>query len=166
MYAAIADFVTEWQYEAAATEKLLAALTDASLAQPVAPGGRILGRIAWHIVQTLTEMPHTAGFLAVDELANQPVPTTAAEIRAAYHRLAQQVASAATANWTDAQLVDQVPMYGDHWPKRAVLSVLIRHQAHHRGQLTVLMRQAGLAVPGVYGPAREEWAAFGGTAPA
>ncbi|MDQ2769402.1 MAG: DinB family protein [Bacteroidota bacterium] len=165
MYTTISDFVTEWQYEAAATEKLLAALTDASLAQPVAPGGRTLGRIAWHIVQTLTEMPHTAGFLAVDELAGQPVPAKAAEIRAAYHRLAQQVASAATASWTDDQLLDKIPMYGDSWPKRAVLSVLIRHQAHHRGQLTVLMRQAGLPVPGVYGPAREEWAAFGGTAP-
>jgi hypothetical protein len=25
----------------------------------------------------------------------------------------------------------------------------------------VLMRQAGLSVPGVYGPAREDWAALG-----
>lgn len=165
MYTAISDFVADWQYEAAATEKLLAALTDESLAQKVSPEGRTLGRIAWHIVQTLTEMPHTAGFLANDELENQPMPATAAEIRDAYHRLAQQVASAATANWTDSQLLDQVPMYGDSWPKRTVLSVLIRHQAHHRGQLTVLMRQAGLPVPGVYGPAREEWSAFGGTAP-
>jgi uncharacterized damage-inducible protein DinB len=35
------------------------------------------------------------------------------------------------------------------------------HQAHHRGQMTVLMRQAGLTVPGVYGPAREERAQWG-----
>ena len=42
-----------------------------------------------------------------------------------------------------------------------MLSSLIRHQAHHRGQMTVLMRQAGLPVPGVYGPAREEWKAYG-----
>jgi len=42
-----------------------------------------------------------------------------------------------------------------------VLVSLITHQAHHRGQMTVLMRQAGLKVPGVYGPAREEWAAMG-----
>jgi uncharacterized damage-inducible protein DinB len=27
--------------------------------------------------------------------------------------------------------------------------------------MTVLMREAGLDVPGVYGPARQEWAAFG-----
>ena len=37
----------------------------------------------------------------------------------------------------------------------------LSHQTHHRGQMTVLMRQAGLTVPGVYGPAREEWAAMG-----
>ena len=42
-----------------------------------------------------------------------------------------------------------------------VLISLVRHQAHHRAQMTVLMRQAGLAVPGIYGPAREEWAAMG-----
>ncbi len=29
-----------------------------------------------------------------------------------------------------------------------------------RGQMTVLMRQAVLAVPGIYGPAEEEWAAM------
>ena len=46
------------------------------------------------------------------------------------------------------------------------LAVLVRHQAHHRGQMTVLMRQAGLKVPGVYGPAREEWAEFGMQPPA
>ncbi|MCK4657684.1 MAG: hypothetical protein KAT85_11650, partial [candidate division Zixibacteria bacterium] len=32
---------------------------------------------------------------------------------------------------------------------------------HHRGQMTVLMRQAGLKVPGVYGPSMEEWEHFG-----
>ena len=30
----------------------------------------------------------------------------------------------------------------------------------------VLMRQAGLKVPGVYGPAREEWTAYGMQPPA
>jgi uncharacterized damage-inducible protein DinB len=32
--------------------------------------------------------------------------------------------------------------------------------------MTVLMRQAGLAVPGMYGPAREDWAKYGMAAPA
>jgi hypothetical protein len=52
-------------------------------------------------------------------------------------------------------------MYGDTWTRGMVLEALIRHEAHHRGQMTVLMRQAGLVVPGCYGPAREEWAQWG-----
>jgi hypothetical protein len=30
----------------------------------------------------------------------------------------------------------------------------------------VLMRQAGLEIPGLYGPSRQEWAAFGMKPPA
>ncbi|MEA3297729.1 MAG: DinB family protein, partial [candidate division Zixibacteria bacterium] len=38
---------------------------------------------------------------------------------------------------------------------------LIQHQIHHRGQMTVLMRQAGIKVPSLYGPAKEDWAQMG-----
>ncbi|HUJ75909.1 MAG TPA: DinB family protein, partial [bacterium] len=51
--------------------------------------------------------------------------------------------------------------YGRPWRRASVLSSLVRHQIHHRGQLTVLMRQAHLVVPGIYGPAREEWVTMG-----
>jgi len=40
------------------------------------------------------------------------------------------------------------------------------HELHHRGQLTVLMRQAGLVVPGIFGPAQEEWTRYGMEPPA
>jgi len=39
--------------------------------------------------------------------------------------------------------------------------MIVNHQAHHRGQMAVLIRQAGLRVPDVYGPAREDWAQWG-----
>ena len=71
------------------------------------------------------------------------------------------MAKAVRAGWTDADLPGEIDMYGEKWPRGQTLQALIAHEAHHRGQMTVLMRQAGLAVPGVYGPAREEWAAYG-----
>ena len=38
-------------------------------------------------------------------------------------------------------------------PRVAVLkSMLINHQIHHRGQLSVYLRLAGAAVPSAYGP--------------
>jgi uncharacterized damage-inducible protein DinB len=57
-------------------------------------------------------------------------------------------------------------MYGEKWTRGFTLTSLILHQVHHRGQMTVLMRQAGLEIPGLYGPARQEWAAFGMKPPA
>ena len=89
------------------------------------------------------------------------MPKTAAEIVAAYRAAAQAVVDAVSTAWSDVDLDGEIPLYGQRWKRGAVLSGLIRHEAHHRGQMTVLMRQAGLTVPGVYGPAKEEWAAYG-----
>lgn len=38
---------------------------------------------------------------------------------------------------------------------------LIKHIIHHRGQATVLIRQAGLKVFGVYGSPKEDWIQLG-----
>ena len=68
-------------------------------------------------------------------------------------------------NWNDETLEIEDTMYGENWQRGMTLTALLMHQAHHRGQMTVLMRQAGLKVPGVYGPAMEDWAAYGQPAP-
>ncbi len=72
----------------------------------------------------------------------------------------KKVAEALSA-WTDDTLQEDVTMYGETWKKGFALWVTVVHQVHHRGQLTVLMRMAGLKVPGVYGPCKEEWEAYG-----
>lgn len=161
MFRSIADFERSWAEQSANTEKAMRALTDASLSQPVAPGGRTLGRIAWHIVQTLSEMGGAAGLNVDGHYDEQPLPTSAAAIADAYAAGARAVAKAVVTGWTDADLAGEIDMYGAKWTRGQTLAVLIAHEAHHRGQMTVLMRQAGLVVPGVCGPAKEEWAAFG-----
>ncbi|MEW5994556.1 MAG: DinB family protein, partial [Candidatus Zixiibacteriota bacterium] len=60
----------------------------------------------------------------------------------------------------------QDEMYGEKWERRFTLLALIQHQIHHRGQMTVLMRQAGLKVPSIYGPVLEDWAQYGQPPPA
>ena len=67
--------------------------------------------------------------------------------------------------WTDESLLEEKDMYGEQWTVATVLQTLIQHQIHHRGQMTILMRQAGLTVPGMYGPSKDEWLAFGEEAP-
>ncbi len=56
-------------------------------------------------------------------------------------------------------------MYGESWPRGVTLMILIAHETHHLGQITVLLRQAGRSVPGIMGPSKEEWARFGMDAP-
>ncbi|MBI2215320.1 MAG: DinB family protein [Acidobacteria bacterium] len=165
MIRSIGDFIAAWGYEHEATLKLLRNLTDASLTRRVTAEGRSLGELAWHIAQTLGEMPQHAGIPSKAPGEDESVPQSAVRIAEEYHKGAKSVAAAVAATWSDTDLDDDVSMYGQTWKKRDVLSSLILHQAHHRGQMTVLMRQAGLVVPGIYGPAREEWAAMGMPAP-
>jgi uncharacterized damage-inducible protein DinB len=42
-------------------------------------------------------------------------------------------------------------------PRAAFLRrIMLNHWYHHRGQLTVYLRQTGALVPGVYGPSADE----------
>ena len=45
-------------------------------------------------------------------------------------------------HWTDDTLRTKDDMYGEQWARGYTLTSLILHQVHHRGQMTVLMRQA------------------------
>jgi uncharacterized damage-inducible protein DinB len=159
MYRRVEDFLMDYSYERQATLSVLRALTDASLKQRVNPEGRTAGRRAWHIA-VCTGIAGEAGLKASTPPDSDP-PTSAAAIADRYAEASQAVANAVKAQWTDASLAEEVPMYGEMWSRGKALLAMVKHEAHHRGQLTVLIRQAGLAVPGVYGPAREEWAAMG-----
>jgi uncharacterized damage-inducible protein DinB len=49
-------------------------------------------------------------------------------------------------------------------PRKQVLrSILLNHWYHHRGQLTVYLRQVGAQVPSVYGPSADEQPSFTAT---
>lgn len=161
MYRHLNDFVKDWTAENAATLKVLHVLTDASLRQCVEPDGRTLGGIAWHMVLTIPEMLGRVQLPVVGPEEGTPMPGSAAEIAACYEATTQSVLTALRENWTDDTLEVVSDMYGEEWANGFTLKALLGHEIHHRGQMTVLMRQAGLAVPGVYGPSREEWASYG-----
>ena len=160
----IEDFQKDWEYEAESTGKILSALTDESLSQKVTPDGRSLGFLGWHLTQTLGEMLGLVGLTIDAPGFDKECPTSASEIADAYTKAAMSVSDEVAKNWTDETLLQTDNMYGDTWARGLTLFYLIAHQAHHRGQMTVLMRQAGVPVPGVYGPAKEEWAAMGAPA--
>lgn len=161
MYYKISDFIEDWKYESGSTIKVLSNMSDESLTVKFNNEIRTLGRLAWHIVTTVGEMAHRTGltFETVDE--NAPVPSTAKEIVDEYKRDSGNLMKEIKEKWKDETLLQEDDMYGEKWARGKTLGVLVTHQIHHRAQLTVVMRLAGLKVPGVYGPAKEEWAGYG-----
>ena len=166
MYRSINDFISDWKYETESTVKIFSSVTESTRNKHVHENVRSLERLSWHLTQTITEMGNRAGLFSSDLLELTPVPETAASIVEVYTDYCEQLAKAVNLKWTDSSLTDQVEMYGEHWSKGTVLRVLINHQSHHRGQMTVIMRMLGLPVPGVYGPSKEEWVEIGMNAPA
>jgi uncharacterized damage-inducible protein DinB len=165
MFRSLGEFEKTWRHESESTLGMLGSLTDASLHQAVTPRDRTLGRIAWHIVTTIPEMMGRTGLTIAGPGEHAPMPATAAPMVAAYDVVSKSLAAQVKEQWTDETLQQTDEMYGQTWKRGFTLTALINHQIHHRGQMTVLMRQAGLKVKGVYGPAREEWSEFGMPAP-
>ena len=161
MYRKIEDFVADWKSEEASTLKIFSSIPDSVKSVKAGENIRTLDRLAWHITQTLTEMPYRAGIIEQDFLENEPIPSSFDQIIKVYTKHSGELAKLISQKWSDADLTEAVDMYGQMWERRKILSVLVLHQVHHRGQMTTLMRLHHLPVPGIYGPSKEEWSAYG-----
>jgi uncharacterized damage-inducible protein DinB len=161
MYITISDFIKEWNREAMLTQRVLEGLTDDSLKQQVYSEGRTLGRIAWHITTNIPEYLAEFG-LKIDGVKNaESVPTSAQEIAETFKNISVNVSRVIEEQWTDESLKQIQEAFGRQESNATILMGLIKHIVHHRGQITVLMRQAGLKPFGVYGPPKEDWIHFG-----
>jgi len=161
MITTIEQFKKAWQKESDNTRKIFAALTDESLNRVLVDDHRTLGRLAWHITQTIPEMLGKTGLEPEGPGENEPVPGSSEEIKKAYDLAAGSLLKQVTEKWNDESLLVEDELYGEKWARGMTLRILLNHEIHHRGQMTMLMRLAGLKVPGVYGPSKEEWSQFG-----
>lgn len=159
MYNSVQEAVGEWRFEARLTQMVMDALTDQSLQVQVPMEGRTLGRIAWHLVQSATEFMREVG-LSVAKVEGT-VPATAKEIAQRWQQVSEEVAQAIESGLTAESLRQVQSLFGREMEKGTILALLLKHHAHHRGQMTVLMRMAGLVPPGVYGPTQEAWRQMG-----
>lgn len=164
MYQSIQSFIAEYKKESEFTKKLLSSLTDASLKQEAPSGCRSLRTLAWHLVPSGGILKPTGlEFEAPQE--HSEAPESAAEIVRAYTAASSALIEAIQTQWTDEKLQESVNMFGQQWKNGFTLAIFLKHEIHHRGQLTILMRQAWLPVIGIYGPSKEEWISLGMEAP-
>ena len=161
MYRNIADFITDWKYESENTLKLFKELTDESLDKKLHDKVRTIGFLSWHITHTVKEMMERTGLQIEGKAQENYNGESAAEIYSAYEKSAQSLLREVETKWTEATLQEEDEMYGNQWKRGVTLHILIAHQAHHRGELVVLMRMCDLKVAGMYGPCYEEWKAYG-----
>lgn len=160
MYSTVSDFITEWKHEAALTQRILDSLTDESLQQQVYPEGRTLGRIAWHFVTNIPEYLTEFG-LVIEPIPNSTEVPAAKQIAETFKLLSYDAAKAVEEQWTDETFTQFQNAFGRQESNATIFMGLIKHIVHHRGQVTVLMRQAGLNIPAVYGPSKEGWIQMG-----
>jgi uncharacterized damage-inducible protein DinB len=153
MYRTVQDFLNDWSHSVQGTLRVLQSLTDEKLDQAIVEGHNTLGWLGWHLATTPAFFMKMVGLTVVP--AGDAIPKKASDIVNAYSKMAEDVKREVEQNLTDEKMAEKVETFAGHSPRGALLRMLIDHQTHHRGQMTVLLRQAGLPVPGVLGPTKE-----------
>lgn len=161
MFRTIEDFSNTWKHEREATEKIFNVITGDVLNRHIPGYNRTLGNIAWHIALWTGEIGKRSGLTINCPDYNSDAPSNISEISAVYKTVANELLSGVCSKWTDEYLYNEKEIYGKIWKNGKTLESIIRHQIHHRGQMTVIMRILKLPVPGIYGPSKEEWVNFG-----
>lgn len=161
MYHNIEEFLEEWKLEEALTLLIFSAISEDKKQKRANENVRSLEKLAWHITQTLTEMPFKAGIISEDALDKKAIPDSIEGIIDLYREHATKLKEALVETWSNFDLEEKIEVYDQEWERSKILSVLVKHQIHHRGQLTAYLRINGLPVPGTYGPSKEEWEKYG-----
>jgi len=156
------DILQELEQESQATRRVLERLPEQSLQWRPHPKSMSLGQLAMHVANIPGRIAEisTASFDASTPIPRPEADSTAQVLEAFEASMVQarQVLRA----MSDSELSSPWRMMqGDRelWsiPRGAFLrSVMLNHWYHHRGQLTVYLRQNGVPLPAVYGDSADE----------
>jgi len=162
--AIIEGMLKELEEEAQTTRRVLERVPDDRLGWRPHQKARTLGQLALHIVMVpggvarLVSSPSPA---PAPQFGPDPSPATSAEL---IPTLDQSIARAKQllGGMDDAALTSTWRLTnGDRelfaTTRAAMLrSIMLNHWYHHRGQLTVYLRELGVPIPSVYGPSADE----------
>lgn len=157
------SLVQELDMEAATTRRVLERLPDGHMAWRPAAKARTLGQLALHVATTpgaVAAMASTSP-AQVPSFGEEPSAATTAEVLAALDQSVAQ-ARALVGAMDDATLLGTWRlMAGEReimaMPRIALLrSIMLNHWYHHRGQLSVYLRELDVPLPSIYGPSADE----------
>lgn len=161
--ALIDGMLQELEQEAQTTRRVLERVPGDQLTWRPHEKARTLGELALHVAI----IPGAIAGLAVSQSPAQvpkftdPVPQSGSELIPALEESitkAKQLLSGVN----DATLMETWSLrQGERevfaLPRIALLrSIMLNHWYHHRGQLSVYLRELGVAIPSIYGPSADE----------
>lgn len=158
----IEALLQELEQEAQTTRRVLERVPDDRLTWKPHPRSMSLGQLALHVATTpggVAEMSRQSPASVPD--FTQPPAKSSGELIPA---LEQSVAKAREVlkGMNDADLANMWRVMDGNkevlaLPVGALLrSIMLNHWYHHRGQLSVYLRQVGAPVPSIYGPSADE----------
>jgi uncharacterized damage-inducible protein DinB len=161
--ALIDSMLQELEHEAQTTRRVLERVPGDQLVWRPHEKARTLGELALHVAMVpggVAELVASPSPAQAPEFTD-PSPKSVSELIPA---LDQSIAKArkVLGGMNDATLMATWRlMQGDRElfavPRVAMLrSVMLNHWYHHRGQLTVYLRELGVPIPSIYGPSADE----------
>jgi uncharacterized damage-inducible protein DinB len=162
--ALIDGMLRELEEEAVTTRRVLERVPDNQLGWRPHPKARTLGELALHVaivpggVAQLVASPSPA---QAPQFRQDPSPASTTELMPALDQsiaTAKQVLGgmddgALTATW---RLTNGERELFATTRAAMLRSVMLNHWYHHRGQLTVYLRELGVPIPSIYGPSADE----------
>src|SRR6185295_15656087 len=140
----------------------LALVNDSHLSWRPHPKARTLGQLAFHIAS----VPGAVAGLAMQDQVQppnftDPSPASAQEVLATLDESIAKAKHILTGVSDEVLLSPWRMMQGDRelfsQPKIELLrSIMLNHWYHHRGQLSVYLRELDIPIPSIYGPSADE----------
>lgn len=158
------SLLPEFDYEMANTRRTLERIPEDKLELKPDEKSMSLGRLAGHVAEMVNwgSMVMQTESLNLDGGDHQALTATSRQqLLAAFDKSVAE-ARAAIEKGADADMIKNWSLiFGGKpvlsMPRIAVLrSMVLNHIIHHRGQLTVYYRIAGVPVPALYGPSADE----------
>jgi uncharacterized damage-inducible protein DinB len=161
--ALIDGMLQELEQEAQTTRRVLERISDSQLTWRPHEKARTLGELALHVAMVpgaVAEFVGTQSTVQAPEFID-PSPKSAAELLPALDESIAKAKKVLSGMDDDTLMGTWRMMKGERelfaLPRVAMLrSIMLNHWYHHRGQLTVYLRQLDVPVPSIYGPSADE----------
>lgn len=157
-------FIDYWNHEAKKTAELLRTLPAGQYDFRPDPQARSLGELSWHLaeVDAYTSFGIEQGRFGIDiRPPGLERPRSIEALAPGYERVHTDAVERVR-KLTPPDLDRKLRHFtGNEVSIRELLwGAILFHLIHHRGQLSILTRLAGGAVPSIFGPNREQMAAL------